>query len=87
VFLPRSNSRISRLRDPSGRAISPAPSTLLLPRRLSWYGFGATGHATPQAIQGYEATHMIRKGQIEETAKRDVLVQNGVTNELFELAA
>ena len=49
-------------------------------------GFG-TFHTAHQTIQGYEAMHMFRKGQIEGIAKRDVLVQNHVINQLFGLAA
>ena len=48
--------------------------------------FGAFPTA-PRTIQGYEAMHMLRKGQIEGLAKRDVLAQNRVINQLFGLAA
>jgi hypothetical protein len=34
-------------------------------------------------IQGYEAMHMLRKGQLEGVAKGDVLAQNQVINQLF----
>jgi hypothetical protein len=36
-------------------------------------------------LQGHD--HMLRKGQIEGIAKRDVLAQNGVINHMFGLAA
>jgi IS6 family transposase len=49
-------------------------------------GFGAFATAQ-RTIQGYEAMHMLRKGQIEGMAKRDVLAQNRVINQLFGLAA
>jgi IS6 family transposase len=49
-------------------------------------GFGAFTTAQ-RTIQGYEAMHMIRKGQLEGITKRDVLAQNGVINRLFGLAA
>jgi transposase, IS6 family len=49
-------------------------------------GFG-TFHTAQQTIQGYEAMHMFRKGQIEGIAKRDVLAQNRVINQLFGSAA
>jgi transposase, IS6 family len=49
-------------------------------------GFGAF-HTAQRTIQGYEAIHMLRKGQIEGMAKRDVLAQNRVINQLFGLAA
>jgi transposase-like protein len=49
-------------------------------------GFGAFTMAQ-RTIQGYEAMHMIRKGQLEGITKRDVLAQNGVINRLFGLAA
>jgi transposase, IS6 family len=49
-------------------------------------GFGAF-HTAQQTIQGYEAMHRLRKGQIEGIAQRDVLAQNRVINQLFGLAA
>jgi transposase, IS6 family len=49
-------------------------------------GFGAFATAQ-RTIQGYEAMHMLRKGQIEGLAKGDVLTQNRVINQLFGLAA
>jgi hypothetical protein len=36
-------------------------------------------------LQGHD--HMLRKGQIEGIAKRDVLAQNGVINHMFGWAA
>jgi transposase, IS6 family len=49
-------------------------------------GFGAF-HTAQRTLQGYEAIHMLRKGQIEGLAKRDVLAQNRVINQMFGLAA
>jgi IS6 family transposase len=49
-------------------------------------GFGAF-HTAQRTIQGYEAMHMLRKGQLEGVTKRDVLAQNRVINQLFGLAA
>jgi transposase, IS6 family len=49
-------------------------------------GFGAFATAQ-RTIHGYEAMHMLRKGQIEGIAKGDVLAQNCVINQLFGLAA
>jgi len=49
-------------------------------------GFGAFQTAQ-RTIQGYEAMRMLRKGQIEGMAKRDVLAQNRVINQMFGLAA
>jgi IS6 family transposase len=49
-------------------------------------GFGAFTTAQ-RTIQGYEAMHMLRKGQIEGMAKGDVLAQNRVINQMFGLAA
>jgi transposase, IS6 family len=49
-------------------------------------GFGAFATAQ-RTIQGYEAMHMLRKGQLAGITKRDVLAQNGVINRLFGLAA
>jgi IS6 family transposase len=52
----------------------------------SGLGFGAFATAQ-RTIQGYEAMHMLRKGQIEGLAKGDVLAQNRVINQLFGVAA
>jgi transposase, IS6 family len=49
-------------------------------------GFGAF-HTAQRTIQGYEAIHMIRKGQLEGIARGDILAQNRVINQLFGLAA
>jgi IS6 family transposase len=49
-------------------------------------GFGTLATAQ-RTIQGYEVMHMLRKGQIEGIARRDVLVQNRVINQMFGLAA
>jgi IS6 family transposase len=40
-----------------------------------------------QMIQGYEAMHMLRKGQFQGIAEGDVLAQNRLINQLFGLAA
>jgi hypothetical protein len=59
----------------------------LVKRRVN-PGLGFRAFATAQrTIQGYEAMHMLRKGQIEGTAKRDVLAQNRVIDRLVGLAA
>jgi IS6 family transposase len=45
-------------------------------------------HATARrTLQGYEAMHMIRKGQVEGIAKGDVLAQNRVIAQMFGLVA
>jgi transposase, IS6 family len=49
-------------------------------------GFGAFATAQ-RTIQGYEAMHMLHKGQLEGMGKGDVLAQNRVINQLFGLAA
>jgi transposase, IS6 family len=49
-------------------------------------GFGAFDTAQ-RTIQGYEAMHRLRKGQIEGITRGDVLAQNRVLNQLFGLAA
>jgi transposase-like protein len=49
-------------------------------------GFGAFDTAQ-RIIQGYEAMHMLRKGQHEGLAKEDVLAQSRVINQLFGVAA
>ena len=49
-------------------------------------GFGAFATAQ-RTIQGYEAMHRLRKGQLEGIAKRDILAQNRVINHMFGMAA
>ena len=49
-------------------------------------GFGAFDPAR-QTIQGYEAMHMFRKGQIEGLTKTDVLAQNHIIDQLFGVVA
>jgi len=49
-------------------------------------GFAAFSTAQ-RTLQGYEAMHMLRKDQLGGLAKRDVLGQNRVINQLFGLAA
>ena len=59
----------------------------LIKRRVN-PGLGYTSFSTAQrTIQGYEAMHMLHKGQYEGLAKRDILAQNQVINQLFGLAA
>jgi transposase, IS6 family len=51
-------------------------------------GLGCGAFSTEErTIQGYEAMHMLRQGQIEGMAKRDALAQNRVINHMFGLAA
>jgi transposase, IS6 family len=51
-------------------------------------GLGFATVATAQrTLQGYEAMHMLRKGQLEGMAKGDVLAQNRIINDMFGLAA
>ena len=40
-----------------------------------------------RTIQGDEAMHRFRKGQLEGVTKGDVLAQNRAINQLFEVAA
>jgi transposase-like protein len=49
-------------------------------------GFGAFSTAQ-RTIQGYEPMHTLRKSQLDGLAKRDVLAQNRVINQMFGLAA
>jgi IS6 family transposase len=49
-------------------------------------GFGGF-HTAQQTIQGYEAMHRLRKGQLQGMDKKDVLAQNRIINRLFGLAA
>jgi IS6 family transposase len=47
-------------------------------------GLGAGTFSTAQrTVQGYEAMHMFRKGQLERDTKGDVLAQNPIINQLF----
>jgi transposase, IS6 family len=51
-------------------------------------GLGCEAFSTAQrTIQGDEAMHMLRKGQIEGVAKKDVLAQNRMINQMFGVAA
>jgi IS6 family transposase len=49
-------------------------------------GFGAFSTAQ-RTIQGDEAMHMFRKGQLKGIAQGNVLAQNRFINELFGVAA
>jgi hypothetical protein len=49
-------------------------------------GFGAF-HTAQQTIQGHEAIHILRKGQLGGIAKEDVLALNRVIYQTFGLAA
>jgi hypothetical protein len=49
-------------------------------------GCGALATA-PRTLQGYDARHMLRKGQLEGGTKGNVLAQNHVINQLCGLAA
>lgn len=49
-------------------------------------GFGAFATAQ-RRIQGYEAMHMLHKGQLEGVTRGNVLTQNRAINQLFGLAA
>ena len=44
-------------------------------------------HAARRTIQGYEAMHMIRKGQARWVGRKDVRRQIQFINKLFELPA
>jgi transposase-like protein len=44
-------------------------------------------HAARRTIQGYEAVHMIRKGQVRWVAGDDLLCQIQFIDSLFDLAA
>ena len=49
-------------------------------------GFGSF-HTAQRTLQGYEAMHMVRKGQIGGIATGDILAQNRVIAQLFGLVA
>ena len=49
-------------------------------------GFGSFRTAQ-RTLRGYEAIHMIRKGQLEGIAKGDVLAQNRMIAQVFGLVA
>jgi transposase-like protein len=44
-------------------------------------------HAAHRTIKGYEAIHMLRKGQVRWESGTDVRRQNQFINKVFELAA
>jgi transposase-like protein len=44
-------------------------------------------HTAQRTLRGYEAMHMIRKGQLEGIAKGDLLAQNRMIAQVFGLAA
>jgi transposase, IS6 family len=48
---------------------------------------GGAFHTAQRTIQGYEAMHMLCKGQHDRLAKGDVLAQNRVINQLCGFAA
>jgi transposase, IS6 family len=59
----------------------------LIKRRVN-PGLGFRAFVTAQrTIQGYEAIHMLHKGQLQVVTKGDVLAQNRVITQLFGLAA
>ena len=43
--------------------------------------------AAQRTIQGYEAMHMIGKGQVRWVSGEDIVRQNGFVDQLFGLAA
>ena len=49
-------------------------------------GFGSFRTAW-RTLQGYEAMHMIKKGQLRGIAKGDILAQNRVIAQVFGLGA
>ena len=49
-----------------------------------WLGSFRTAR---QTLQGYEAMHMIKKGQLKGITKGDVLAQNRVVAQVFGLVA
>ncbi len=56
-------------------------------RRLN-HGFGVGAFYTAQrTIQGYDAMHMLRTGQLDGFDKGDVFAQNYVINQMFGPAA
>jgi len=51
-------------------------------------GLGFRAFCSAQrTIQGYEAMHMLRKGQLAGIGRKDVIAQNRVINQLFGLPA
>src|SRR5262245_16866838 len=63
------------------------PEHRFIKRRVN-PGLGFTSfHTAQQTIQGYEAMHMLHKGQCTGLAKGDILAHNRVINQLFGLAA
>ena len=44
-------------------------------------------HSAQNTISGYEAMHMIKKGQVKQVAKGDIFAQNKFIENLFGIAA
>jgi hypothetical protein len=58
-----------------------------LKRRINpGLGFGA-GRTARRTLRGYEAMHLIRKGQLVGIAKGDILAQNRGIAQMFGLVA
>ena len=55
--------------------------------RSRWTGIRSEFQAARRTIQGYEAMHMIRKGQARWVSGSDVRRQIQFINNLFEVAA
>jgi hypothetical protein len=52
---------------------------------FAWYGFFSYPTAW-RTIRGYEAMHMIRKGQVRQVDKGNITAQNEFIARLFGLA-
>ena len=50
-------------------------------------GNGRGGETSQRTLKGYEAMHMIRKGQLQGVPKGDILAPNRVIAEVFGVAA
>ena len=53
-------------------------------RQSQWFQSFYTAQYT---INGYETMHMIRKGQVKNLARNDIMSQIKLMNKLFEIAA
>ena len=64
-------------------SVTPSPRTAPVKAKQGFRAF----HAARRTIQGYEAMHMIRKGQARWVSGSDVRRQIQFINNLFEVAA
>jgi hypothetical protein len=75
-----------KLDKPRNKLTMPSRTPPGLSARPPARGWGLGLPTAQRTIEGNEAMHMLRKGQLEGGAKGDVLAQNRVINQLFGVA-